>query len=97
MSNQNYTLKNPKKNYIWLVRARGQKPTVYLTYSLNPKDFYFQVGQYVDAYISSMELIGYKIVKDHYGHDVEDIYQTTGKFMKKEILDNYNEEYKDIY
>ena len=36
------------------------------------------------------KLIGYKFVKDHYGRDVEEVFQNTGKFMKQEIIDTYN-------
>ena len=37
-----------------------------------------------------MKLIGYKMVKDHWGNDVEEIYENTGKFMKKDILQAFN-------
>ena len=97
MSTNNFTLKTPQKYYIWSVKSRGNQTRIFTTYTLSPKDFYFQVGQFVDSYITKMELIGYKIVKDHWGNDVEKIYETTGKYMKQEILDNYNEEYKHIY
>ena len=86
----NYTLKNPHKYYIWSVKSRQNSNQILLTDRLSPKDFWFQIGQFVGTHINEMKLIGYKIVKDHWGNDVEEIFQTTGKFMKKEIIDAHN-------
>ena len=90
MSNSNYTLKNPIKYYIWSVKSKQNHNSIYITDKLAPKDFWFQVGQFVRTEITEMELIGYKFIKDHWGTDVEKVYKTTGKFMKKEIIENYN-------
>lgn len=90
MNNSNYTLKNPTKYYIWSVKSKKNHNSIYITDKLSPKDFWFQVGQFVRTEITEMELIGHKFVKDHYGTDVEKVYKTTGKFMKKEIIENYN-------
>jgi len=86
----NYTLKNPHKYYIWSVKSRQNQRQILLTDRLSPKDFWFQIGQFVGTHINEMKLIGYKIVKDHWGNDVEEIFQTTEKFMKKEIIDAHN-------
>ena len=86
----NYQLKKPMKIYIWKVISRTNMPLIMHTSNLSPKDFYFQIGQFVRSEILEMQLIGYKYIKDHYGNDIEEVYQTTGKFMKKEIIENYN-------
>ena len=90
MSNSNYTLKNPRKSYIWSVKSKKNHNSIYLTDRLSPKDFVFQIGQFVGTEITEMKLIGYKITKDYYGNDVEEIFQNTGKFMKKEIIEAWN-------
>lgn len=90
MSNSNYTLKNPRKSYIWSVKSKKNQPTIYITNQLAPKDFGFQVGNYVGTEIIEMKLIGYRLVKDHWGNDVEETFENTGKFMKKEIIDAWN-------
>jgi len=90
MNNQNYILKNPQKFYIWSVKSRQNPNQILLTDKLSPKDFYFQVGQFVGTHINEMKLIGYKIVKDHWGNNIEEVFQNTGKFMKKEIISAYN-------
>ena len=86
----NFNLKNPQKFYIWSVKSYRNPRTIYTIDRLTPKDFHFQVGQFVGTRISEMKLIGYKFVKDHYGRDVEEVFQNTGKFMKQEIIDTYN-------
>jgi len=95
MNNQNYTLKNPQKFYIWSVKSKQNNVSIYITDRLSPKDFWFQVGQFVRTEITEMELIGYKFIKDHWCNDVEKIYKTTNKFMNKNIIDNYNNGVKD--
>lgn len=90
MSNSNYTLKNPRKYYIWSVKSKKNHNSIHLTDRLTPKDFWFQVGQFVGTEITEMKLIGYKLIKDHWGTDVEEIFENTGKFMKKEIIDAWN-------
>jgi len=90
MSNSNYTLKNPRKSYIWQVKSKRNQTTIYLTDKLSPKDFVFQVGQFVKTEITEMKLIGYKLVKDHWGRDVDEVFENTGKFMKKEIIEAWN-------
>jgi len=95
MNNQNFTLKNPQKFYIWSVKSKQNSNQIMITDKLSPKDFYFQVGQFIQSQITEMKLIGYKIIKDHWGNDVEEVYQNTGKFMKQEIIDAYNK--SDIF
>tara|TARA_R110000744_G_scaffold371095_1_gene481894 strand:+ start:374 stop:670 length:297 start_codon:yes stop_codon:yes gene_type:complete len=90
MSDSNYTLKNPRKYYIWSVRSMRNQTSIYHTSKLAPKDFCFQVGQFVGTEITEMKLIGYKLVKDYWGRDVEETFENTGKFMKKEIIDAWN-------
>lgn len=90
MSNSNYTLKNPRKSYIWSVKSNQNQTAIYHTSKLAPKDFSFQVGQFVGTEITEMKLIGYKLVKDYWGTDVEEVFENTGKFMKKEIIDAWN-------
>ena len=87
---KNFQLKNPQKIYIWKVISTKNLPLILHTRNLTPKDFWFQVGQFVRCEIKEMQLIGYKYIKDHYGNDVEEVYQTTGKFMKKEVIEEYN-------
>ncbi|MCP3698108.1 MAG: hypothetical protein GY920_06065 [Aliivibrio sp.] len=93
MENKNFTLKNPLKIYIWSVKSVGNKRMIMFTLQLSPKDFDFQVGQFIGSPITEMKLIGYKYVKDHFGHDVEETFQNTNKFMKQSILDHHNELY----
>ena len=90
MSNSNYTLKNPRKSYIWQVKSKRNQTTIYLTDKLAPKNFCFEVGQFVGTEITEMKLIGYKLVKDHWERDGEETFENTGKFMKKEIIDAWN-------
>jgi len=90
MSNSNFTLKKPLKFYIWSVKSYGNTRQIFTTDKLSPKDFWFQVGQFIGTPIKEMKLIGYKMVKDHWGRDIEEVFQETGKFMKQEIIDNYN-------
>ena len=65
------------------------------TSKLSPKDFHFQVGQFVQSSISEMKLIGYKYIKDHFGNDVEETFENTNKVMKQSILDQHNEYYSN--
>ena len=90
----NFTLKNPSKLYIWSVKSYRNPRTIYITDILAPKDFNFQVGQFVGTKINEMKLIGYKFIKDHYGRDVEEVFENTGKFMKQEIIDIHNNSFK---
>lgn len=90
MSNSNFTLKTPQKYYIWSVVSYRNFRQIYTTDKLAPKDFWFQVGQFVRTPITEMKLIGYRIVKDHWGRDIEESFENTGKFMKQEVLDFYN-------
>ena len=90
MSDSNFTLKNPRKYYIWSVVSHHNIRQIYTTDKLAPKDFWFQVGQFVGTSIYEMKLIGYKIVKDHWSRDVEEIFENTGKFMSQEIIDDHN-------
>jgi len=93
MANQNFTLKNPMKIYIWSVKSYRNPRMIMKTSKLSPKDFHFQVGQFVQSSISEMKLIGYKYVKDHFGNDVEETFENTNKVMKQSILDQHNEYY----
>lgn len=93
MANQNFTLKNPMKIYIWSVKSYRNPRMIMKTSKLSPKDFHFQVGQFVASSISEMKLIGYKYIKDHFGRDVEETFENTNKFMKQSILDDHNELY----
>lgn len=93
MANQNFTLKNPMKIYIWSVKSYRNPRMIMKTSKLSPKDFHFQVGQFVQSSISEMKLIGYKYIKDHFGRDVEETFENTNKFMKQSILDDHNELY----
>jgi hypothetical protein len=93
MANQNFTLKNPMKIYIWSVKSYRNPRMIMKTSKLSPKDFHFQVGQFVKSSISEMKLIGYKYIKDHFGRDVEETFENTNKFMKQSILDDHNELY----
>ena len=60
MANQNFKLKNPQKFYLWSVKSYQNYRTIMVTSKLSPKDFNFQVGQFVRSNISEMELIGFK-------------------------------------
>lgn len=93
MANQNFTLKNPMKIYIWSVKSYRNPRMIMKTSKLSPKDFHFQVGQFVQSSISEMKLIGYKYIKDHFGRDVEETFENTNKFMKQSILDDHNKLY----
>ena len=93
MANQNFTLKNPMKIYIWSVKSYRNPRMIMKTSKLSPKDFHFQVGQFVASSISEMKLIGYKYIKDHFGRDVEETFENTNKFMKQSILDDHNKLY----
>ena len=95
MANQNFTLKNPMKIYIWSVKSYRNPRTIMKTSKLSPKDFHFQVGQFVQSSISEMKLIGYKYIKDHFGNDVEETFENTNKVMKQSILDQHNEYYSN--
>ena len=95
MANQNFTLKNPIKIYIWSVISYGNPRMIMKTSNLSPKDFHFQVGQFVQSSISEMKLIGYKYIKDHFGNDVEETFENTNKVMKQSILDQHNEYYSN--
>ena len=95
MANQNFTLKNPMKIYIWSVKSYRNPRMIMKTSKLSPKDFHFQVGQFVQSSISEMKLIGYKYIKDHFGNDVEETFENTNKVMKQSILDQHNEYYSN--
>ena len=95
MANQNFTLKNPMKIYIWSVKSFRNPRMIMKTSKLSPKDFHFQVGQFVQSSISEMKLIGYKYVKDHFGNDVEETFENTNKVMKQSILDQHNQNYSN--
>jgi|TARA_B110001450_G_scaffold233151_1_gene236237 hypothetical protein len=95
MANQNFTLKNPMKIYIWSVKSYRNPRMIMKTSKLSPKDFHFQVGQFVQSSISEMKLIGYKYIKDHFGNDVEETFENTNKVMKQSILDQHNEHYSN--
>ena len=95
MANQNFTLKNPIKIYIWSVKSYRNPRMIMKTSKLSPKDFHFQVGQFVQSSISEMKLIGYKYIKDHFGNDVEETFENTNKVMKQSILDQHNEYYSN--
>jgi hypothetical protein len=95
MANQNFTLKNPMKIYIWSVKSYRNPRMIMKTSQLSPKDFHFQVGQFVQSSISEMKLIGYKYIKDHFGRDVEETFENTNKIMKQSIIDAHNELYKN--
>lgn len=86
----NFQLKNPRRYYIWSVKSVHNYRQIFLTNRLKPKHFYFEVGQFVKSPILDMELIGYKYVKDHFGNDVEEVFETTGKKMCPEIIEAYN-------
>lgn len=86
----NFQLKNPRRYYIWSVKSVHNCTQIFLTDKLKPRDFWFQVGQFVNSPIVDMELIGYKYVKDHFGNDVEEVFKTTGKKMCPQILEDYN-------
>ncbi len=93
MSNFNYILKNPNKNYIWSVETKGGQTFIHMTtkLTLSQLQFQYQVGQCLEnKEITEMKLIGYEIVKDHWGDNVEKIYKNTNRFMKQEVLDTYN-------
>jgi len=92
MSNFNFTLKNPQKSYIWSVETKGGQTFIHLTtkLTLSELQFHHQVGQCINKEIKEMRLIGYELVKDHWGNDVETIYKNTNTFMKQEILDTFN-------
>ena len=90
MQDSNFNLKNPIKYYIWSVVSQGNFRQIFTTSNLSPKNFHFEVGQFVGTPIKEMKLIGYRFVKDHYGRDIEETFENTGKFMKQEIIDNYN-------
>jgi len=95
MANQNFTLKNPMKIYIWSVKSYRNPRMIMKTSKLSPKDFHFQVGQFVQSSISEMKLIGYKYIKDHFGNDVEETFENTNKVMKQSILDQHNQYYSN--
>jgi len=95
MANQNFTLKNPMKIYIWSVKSYRNPRMIMKTSKLSPKDFHFQVGQFVQSSISEMKLIGYKYVKDHFGRDIEETFENTNKVMKQSILDQHNQYYSN--
>tara|TARA_R110000822_G_scaffold7052_2_gene29230 strand:- start:172 stop:468 length:297 start_codon:yes stop_codon:yes gene_type:complete len=97
MSDKNYTLKNPIKFYLWSVKSYQNKRTIYVTQTLSPKDFNFQVGQFVGTKISEMKLIGYKFIKDHWGNDIEETFLDTNKVMKQSIIDAHNTNYEPTY
>jgi len=86
----NYQLKTPLKTYIWSVKQTRGARVIMLTDRLAPKDFHFQVGQFLDSKISEMKLIGHRYVKDHYGNDIEEVFTNSGKLMKQEIVDLFN-------
>ncbi len=91
MANQNFTLKNPIKIYIWSVKSYRNPRMIMKTSKLSPKDFHFQVGQFVQSSISEMKLIGFKYIYDHFGRDVEETFENTNKIMKQSIIDAHNE------
>jgi hypothetical protein len=93
MADHNFTLKNPTKFYIWSIKSRSNFRTIMLTDKLSPKDFHFQVGQFIASNISEMKLIGEKFIYDHWGTEQEEIFFNKNKFMKQSIIDDYNEIY----
>lgn len=82
---------------MWSVISRMEIRRIMLTDKLTPKDFWFQVGQFNRSEITEMKLIGYKLIKDHWGKDVEETFLDTNKFMKQSVLDTHNEAYKTDY
>jgi len=91
---ENYNLKKPKKNYMWSVKSVNDTQKIMITSNLAPKDFWFQCGQFIDGKIIEMKLIGYKITKDYFGNDKEDVFINSNKFMKQSIIDAHNSLYE---
>ena len=88
---ENYNLKNPTRSYIWSVKSEGSITKIMITSNRTPKDFWHQVGQFIDGKIIEMKLIGYKITKDYFGNDKEDVFINSNKFMKQSLVDSHNE------
>ena len=87
----NYTLKKPRKSYIWSVKSSRNFRMIMITSKLNPNDdFWWEVGRFIDSAISEMKLIGYKYTKDHYNRDVEEVFENTGKFMNEDVIKTHN-------
>ena len=87
---ENFKLKKPRKNYLWKVISTLDTPKIMITTNLTPKDFWWQCGQHIDGKIIEMKLIGYRITKDHYCSDVEEVYINSNKFMKQSVIDTHN-------
>jgi len=91
----NYELKNPRKYYMWSIKSGCKCRRIMFTINLNPKpiDFYHQIGQFIESPIKEMKLIGYKLVKDHYGNDTEEIFENTITYMLQKNTDNHNKKF----
>jgi len=97
MSNSNFTLKNPHKIYILqVVTNHGAKifylPVLKPTYSR----FWFFVGQFIQREeIRSIKYIGVRLIKDHWGNDIEETFADSNRVFPQELIESFNNEFKN--
>ncbi len=94
MSDKNFTLKTPTRHWIIKVDSTAGSRVFYIP-KLKPSygRFWFHVGQFIQGHrIKSIKYIGQHLVKDHWGNDTEEIFETSKRVFPQELIEAFNNE-----
>ena len=96
MSNGNFTLKTPQRDWIIKVETTAGSRVFYIPV-LKPTygRFWFFVGQFIQGQrIKSIKYIGQHFVKDHYGNDTEEVFENINREFPTDLIEAFNAEWK---